>query len=257
MVKMTTKAEVIQLYKNLGETPLECIVRFRLENPSYKEVKMTYLGRLDPMAEGLMLVLAGDTRDKNKYLSLDKTYEFEVLWGFETDTYDVLGMVKGDGKMPKKLEERIEKMLDEVRKKKIQEYPPYSSRTVNGKPLFEYARENKIEEVEVPERGIKIFSIEHLNTRLIGKKELLEEINYKIGLVKGDFRQTEILENWSSVLQNTREEDFLISSFRASVSSGTYIRGLVHEMGKFFGDGATTFWIKRTRVGEYQLKNPN
>lgn len=214
---------------------------------------MTYLGRLDPMAEGLMLVLAHDTRGKDEYLKADKTYEFEVLWGFETDSYDVLGMVKGEGKMPKKIEERMEKMLDEIRVKKVQEYPPYSSRTVAGKPLFEYARENRIEEIEIPQRGIKIFSIEHLNTRLVGKEKLLEEIKYKIGLVKGDFRQKEILENWSSILQNTREEDFLISSFRASVSSGTYIRGLAHQMGEFFGDGAITFWIKRTRVGEYHL----
>lgn len=246
--------EVLSLYKNLGETPLECIERFRQENPKYQEIKMTYLGRLDPMAEGLLLVLAVNTKGKDAYLASDKTYEFEVLWGFETDTYDLLGLViEGEGQMPKKLEERMPSLLDSIRNKKVQEYPPYSSRTVDGKPLFEWAREKRIEVIDVPERGIKIFSIQHENTQLISKQKLLEEITKRINLVKGDFRQVEIIKTWQTTLQNTREQDFLISSFKASVSSGTYIRGLVHEMGKYFGSGAVTFWIKRTRVGEYIL----
>ena len=248
------ETKVLTLYKNLGETPLECIGRFRLENPEYKEVKMTYLGRLDPMAEGLLLVLSGNTKEREVYLSMDKAYEFEVLWGFNTDTYDCLGLVtSGQGQMPKKIEERIPSLLDTIRNKKIQEYPPYSSRTVEGKPLFEWARENRIEEIDVPSRGIKIFSIEHTDTRLVSKQELIKEIVGKINLVKGDFRQEEIINKWSTVLNESREEHFLVSSFKASVSSGTYIRGIAHEMGEYFGDGALAFWIKRTRVGEYIL----
>jgi tRNA pseudouridine55 synthase len=245
---------ILELYKNLGETPLECIERFRVANPEYKDQKMTYLGRLDPMAEGLLLVLAGNTRTKDEYLSADKTYEFEVLWGFDTDTYDILGKVtSGTGQMPKKLEERMSRLLDEIRKKKVQAYPAYSSRTVGGKPLFEWAREKKIEEIDIPQKGIKIFSIEHENTRLVSKNELLDEIIRRIDLVKGDFRQSETIGKWQDTLRETREQDFLISSFKTSVSSGTYIRGLAHDMGVFFETGAIAFWIKRTRVGGYQL----
>ena len=97
---MNAKSEIITLYKLVGETPLACIERFREDNPVYKQVNMTYLGRLDPMAEGVMPVLAGDTREKQKYLDFDKTYEFEVLWGFETDTYDILGLVTKVGSIP-------------------------------------------------------------------------------------------------------------------------------------------------------------
>jgi len=243
--------EVLKLYKNLGETPLECIERFRIENTEYKETKMTYLGRLDPMAEGLLLVLAGNTKRKNDFLTLDKTYEFEVMWGFETDTYDILGKVVERNKQPVNLEKKMEGLLKDIQKKKVQEYPPYSSRTVEGKPLFQWARENKIEEIEIPTRGIKIFSIEHTDTRILNGKDLLSEIFEKIDFVKGDFRQDEIKHIWS--LNLFPEDMVYLSSFKADVSTGSYIRGLAHEMGKMLACGGLALSIKRTRIGSVDI----
>lgn len=241
-------SEVIQLYKNLGETPLECIERFRLDKPEYKETNMTYLGRLDPMAEGLMLVLAGNTKDKDKYLSLDKTYEFEVLWGFATDTYDILGLVTNTSTMPQKLDFKMEKLLEEIREKKTQKYPIYSSKVFNKD--FMKVR-GKIIELDTPERGIKIFSIEHINTRLEKQEDVLDEISKKVNLVGGDFRQVEIRKGWEGVI--VPGEKVLISHFKASVSSGTFIRSLAHEMGQKLGTCALAYSIKRTRVGEYKI----
>lgn len=243
--------EVIKLYKNLGETPLECIERFRVENPAYKDKNMTYLGRLDPMAEGLLLVLSGNTRSKNEYLGLDKAYEFEVLWGFETDTYDLLGLVENTGSMPQKLDLKMERLLDDIRDKKTQVYPPYSSRTVNGRALHSWARAGKIDEIDIPEKSIRIFSIEHVNTKLEKCSDILQEILKKVNLVKGNFRQEEIKSRWREVID--KDEMCLVSHFRADVSSGTYIRSLAHEMGKKLSTFALAYSIKRTRVGEYEL----
>ena len=251
--QMTEKAEILKLYKNEGETPLECIYRFKAENPGYNDTKMTYLGRLDPMAEGLLLVLARDTRNKEEYLSLDKTYEFEVLWGFTSDTYDILGIVEGDGKSPIKLEGKIENLLKKISQKTVQAYPAFSSRTVSGKSLFMWARENKIEEIDIPERSIRIFSIEHLNTRLVTGRKILEEVSDRIGKVTGDFRQEKVSGSWQNTLIAKPNEYFMISHFRADVSSGTYIRGLANEMGKILGTGAVAWSIKRTRVGKHFL----
>ncbi|HRH25705.1 MAG TPA: hypothetical protein PLD99_01990 [Parcubacteria group bacterium] len=241
-------SEVIKLYKNLGETPLECIERFRAKNKGYEETNMTYLGRLDPMAEGVMLVLSGNTKDKDKYLSLDKTYEFEVLWGFETDTYDILGLVTNTGAMPAKLDFKMEKLLIEMREKKTQKYPIFSSKVFNKD--FMKVR-GKTSDLETPERGIKIFSIEHINTKIEKQEDILKEILDKIDLVKGDFRQTEIKDKWREVI--IPGEKVLISHFKASVSSGTYIRSLAHEMGQKLGTSALAYSIKRTRVGEYKI----
>ena len=250
---MTEKAEILQLYKNLGETPLECLHRFRAEHPEYVETKMTYLGRLDPMAEGLLLVLSGNTRDREQYLKLGKTYEFEVLWGFKSDSYDILGLVEHIDGGPQKLETKMSSLLNKIQQIKTQEYPVYSSRTVSGKSLFMWARENKIEEIDIPTRQIKVFSIEHIHTRAITGREILKEISEKIAKVSGDFRQKEIVNLWQNALIAKPNETFLISKFTADVSSGTYIRGLAHEMGKILKSGGLAWSIKRTRVGDFKL----
>ena len=244
--------EILKLYKNLGETPLETLQRFKAEHPEYTDTKMTYLGRLDPMAEGLLLVLAGNTTKRAEYLSLDKNYEFEVLWGFGSDTYDILGKVIPD-KTPQKLENKMEGLVEKISKKKTQLYPAYSSRTVSGKSLFMWARENKIEEIDIPERNIKIFSMEHVHTRYITGREILGEVKEKISKVTGDFRQKDILSTWQNALIAIPNETFLISKFKADVSSGTYVRGLANEMGKLLGTSALAWSIKRTRVGEYKI----
>lgn len=253
MAIMTAKAEILKLYKNLGETPLECLKRFKDAHLDYKETKMTYLGRLDPMAEGLLLVLAGNTRDKQVYLAQDKTYKFEVLWDFCSDTYDILGLVNASENSLQKPEQKMEKLLKEISKKKTQSYPPYSSKTVGGKSLFMWARENKIDEIDIPERQIKIFSLEHVHTRYVTGREILDQVLWKIDKVKGDFRQKEIIKSWQEVLRGKEDEKFLISKLEADVSSGTYIRGLAHEMGKILKTNALAWSIKRTRVGEYKI----
>ncbi len=243
-------AEILTLYKKMGETPLEALQRFKGENPQYAEAKMTYLGRLDPMAEGLLLVLAGDTRAKNEYLGLDKTYEFEVLWGFETDTYDILGLVE-TGLTPTKLESRISPLLKKIEKKTTQEYPLFSSRMF-GKDFLK-ARGMNIDGIEIPEKKIKIFDLSHIHTRYITGREILNEVTERIGKVEGDFRQNLILSSWQNTLIIKPNEMFLISKFKADVSSGTYIRGLAHQMGQILGSSALAWSIKRTRVGKYKL----
>lgn len=251
-------AEILTLHKNLGETPLECLGRYKAEHPEYKDTKMTYLGRLDPMAEGLLLVLAGDTKGREEFLSLDKTYEFEVLWGFETDTYDVLGLLQRE---PNFLSftlsagvptaKKFDSLLRKIKEKKTQEYPLFSSKMF-GKDFLK-ARGLNIEGIEIPEKNIKIFDISHIHTRYITGREVLSEVSEKIRKVNGDFRQEQILGSWQNALITMPNEMFLISKFKADVSSGTYIRGLAHEMGNHLKCGALAWSIKRTRVGEWKI----
>src|SRR4051812_27894414 len=119
------------VYKRRRETPLEALERFRLEFPRYKDEVLSYAGRLDPMAEGLLIVLVGDENKKRQeYLGLPKEYIVEILFGFETDTHDILGKVIY-AKSADVSKETLEKVLEASVGIFQEEYPLFSSRTVN------------------------------------------------------------------------------------------------------------------------------
>ncbi|MES2213631.1 MAG: hypothetical protein V4473_02220 [Patescibacteria group bacterium] len=274
------------LYKKLGETPLECIERFRNKNPELQGVSITYAGRLDPMAEGLLIVLSGDAvHEKEKYLGMSKTYFCEVLWGVETDTLDVLGLLAREnslsslflkhgvarGHSPASLSDRrpaygfknnesenfpsisnLQNILKACGGGKMQQqYPAYSSKPVNGTPLFQWAREGIINEIEIPSHEVELFDTKFVSRGEVLGSELLEKIKEKIGLVKGDFRQEEIVAGWEKFFDLQSENSFVIDTIQLTVSSGFYVRQFVADLAREFGTIATTFHIKRTQIGDF------
>lgn len=240
--------KVLYLEKKVGETPLETIERFKEENQEYKEEKMTYAGRLDPMAKGVLIVLVGfECKNKERYLGMDKEYEFEILWGFETDTYDILGLPQVSSHFSYGKEE-LKKSLEKLKGKQKQKYPPYSSMTVEGKQLFQWAREGRLGEIDIPDQVIEIYDIELLSEQKITKEELRKNITDRINLVKGDFRQEEILTNWNTILNSLDREEFEILKLKTKCSSGTYVRGIVNDLGKKLKTGAIAYSINRTKI---------
>ncbi len=244
---------IIVLNKKEGETPLEALELFRSKNKKYKDLPMTYAGRLDPMASGLLLVLAGDeTKNKEKYLGLDKEYDFEVLFGFATDTYDILGKILSKVSINitiKDLGKKIKENLSKFKGKFIQKYPLYSSKTVNGRQLFEYGRSG--EEVEIPEREVAVKSLKFIKLKKLKASKLLKDVEKRISKVNGDFRQKEILDIWNKNLSTNKEEIFYIASFHAKCSSGTYVRGIANSLGEEIGIPALAYSIKRTKIGKF------
>ncbi len=254
---MKKNSDVHVVYKNLGETPAEAVLRFKKENikenPELDFLPITYAGRLDPMAEGVLLLLSGqEVMNKEKFLDLPKTYEVEVLWGFGTDTLDILGIVNsGINNFPK--EEDIEKYLNKTKGLFEQMYPVYSSRPVGGKSLFQWAREGKINEIQIPKHEVQIFESCFLGRRNISGEELLKEVVSKVSLVNGDFRQKETIEKWNAILNSKEKENFIIDKISLKVSSGFYVRQFVCDMARELGLSGLTFHIKRTELGEYSV----
>lgn len=243
---------VFPINKKLGETPLEALDRLRVERPEYKESSMTYAGRLDPMAEGVLLVLTDeDNIRREEFLKLDKEYEFDVLWGVETDTYDVLGKIVAE-KIPAIFDKKdFARVIEKYQGIYNQPYPPYSSQPVAGKPLFQWAREGRLNEIEIPHKEIDIKKLEHVCDRRIITADLKEKNLGNIALVKGDFRQEEIAVGWQEFFAKYPSTIFTFSTFRATVTSGAYMRGLAHTFGRELGCGGIALRIVRTRVGKY------
>lgn len=245
--------KVIVLNKKEGETPLQALECFRAKHKEYKDLKMTYAGRLDPMASGVLLVLAGEeTKNKDKYLGLDKEYDFEILFGFATDTYDILGkVIKARNLIAKKedLEKIIQKELKNFKGKIIQAYPIYSSKTVLGKQLFQYAREGEI--VEIPEREIDVKKINLIKIKRIKGDALKNKIHKRIGSVVGDFRQKEIIKIWDKMIDENQY--YFVASLSVKCGSGTYVRGITNSLGENINIPALAWSIKRTKVGRYNI----
>ena len=248
-------SNILILNKEIGETPLEALEKTRIRVGISDNVPMTYAGRLDPMAEGVLIVLVGEEcKNKDKYLGLDKEYEVEVLFGFATDSYDILG--KSVSARTALAEPEARAVLAELLKFKgkfVQEYPAYSSKTVDGVQLHELANKGELPD-EMPTKEVEIYDIEIMKEREINSEVLLEEIKNKIAKVKGDFRQNEILELWQQNLQGLDPyKSFQVIKIKVACSSGTYMRTLAHNLGKNLGVPALAYSIKRTRAGEYRL----
>lgn len=239
---------VKRFYKNLGETPLEALDRFQLEFPEYKDEKLSYAGRLDPMAEGILLIMIGDAnQERERYLGLDKEYEFEVLFGVQTDTYDILGLVQ-DVDEAAVSRDGIEDVINTFKGAIELPYPPYSSKTVEGKALFQWAREERLDEIDIPTREVEIYSFDVIGERVLKGEEILNEVLKKVDLVNGDFRQDEIKERWKEKLADKGDQRFSLVTRRVKCSSGTYMRTLAHELGKKMGVGAIAYSIKRIDI---------
>lgn len=247
--------KVIVVYKKLGETPLECLNLLKVSRSELVGAPLTYAGRLDPMAEGLMIVLVGEEcKNKEQYLSLDKTYEFEILVGFETDTHDLLGLITNKVISNSSFDstQTLQKILDQFVGTFIQKYPSFSSKTVNGKQLFQLYKDDEMPK-EIPEHEVTIYDLRQTNSRIISKEELQTEIIRRIKLVHGDFRQEKIIREWLNVFRESNQKEYQIISCVMECSSGTYVRQLVSDISNKVGVPMVTHSIKRTQIGEYNL----
>lgn len=244
---------VLNLYKRKSETPLQTIERYVKKHSEYKKVKMTYAGRLDPMAEGLLVVLTGEkNKEREAYTGLDKDYEFEFMLGVETDTFDILGKITSVSDVEVKQNE-VSKAIMKYSGTFSQKYPPYSSKVLDGVPLFELARTGKLNHEKLPVHDVVVSKIEIIESKIVGKEELEKHVLDSIKKVSGDFRQTEILEMWDGYFGSKAPEKVTLFKAKVSCGSGFYVRQLVSDLGKDLRTGAVTISILRTRVGEFSL----
>lgn len=246
------KENLFLVYKNLGETPLEALDRLRLDK-NLGNMPLTYAGRLDPAAEGLLLILGGETcKEKDTYLGLPKTYTAQILFGIATDTHDLLGVPTSSLHVLPNIAtftESLQNILQTYPSTFIQSYPAYASKTVQGKPLFTYARER--EAVLLPDHEVTVHAIKLEKMEEITSADIGERVTRLLSLVKGDFRQEAIGNAWKEILQ--RDRKYCMATVTLMVSSGFYVRVFADTLGEELGTSATLFSLIRTQVGSYTL----
>lgn len=181
---------IINKQKNFTSHDVVNVIRKKLNIK-----KVGHTGTLDPNATGVLPILVGKATKISKYLiEHDKTYIATIKLGEKTDTGDNEGQVIEEKLVPTDLkEEDINNTLQSFLGKQKQVPPMYSAIKINGKKLYEYAREGK--EVKLEAREVEIYKIqllEYKNSKIKFEVEcskgtyirtLCEDIAKKLGTV--------------------------------------------------------------------------
>jgi len=253
----------VTLQKAVGQTPLHSLQLYQTKHPEMIEVPMAYAGRLDPMAEGKLLVLLGDEcKVQEKYHNLDKEYLFEVLFGVSSDTADVLGLLEMC-QVPTISPESIKSILPKFIGDIELPYPHFSSKTVQGKPLHVWKLEGRIGEIEIPTKRSTIYRLELQSLSSYSAQEVFKYASKKIETIPkvteesktlgNDFRRADVRLCWQAFMdKNEAEKKYFVARFICIASSGTYMRTLAGLIAKELHTCGLAYSINRTKIGTYK-----
>lgn len=180
--------------------------------------KIGHAGTLDPEVTGVLPIAIGQATKLIEMMhTRPKEYIGTGLFGYSTDSYDATGTVLKAKKLIQpfsgaEIQENMNKFVGEI----VQVPPIYSAVKVNGKHLYEYAREEI--EVERPQRKVEVKQY-----------DLTKEPVFDI---------------------NTGQESF---DFKIKCSKGTYVRSLVNDLGEKLDCPATMTYLRRTASSGFDI----
>ena len=225
---------VINVYKEAGMTSFDVVARLR---KILNTRKIGHAGTLDPDAVGVLPVCVGNATKLCDMLT-DETKEYVAVLrlGISTDTQDTTGRILSrDTSVLKTLSDKEIKDTIMGFVGSIEQVPPmYSALKVNGKKLYELAREG----IEVQRKARKI-TIEEIEILDIPQQEL------------DGLHNISIEENDPEAVNGIHK----ILKLRVVCSKGTYIRTLCHDIGSKLGCGGCMQHLERTRVGRFTLQD--
>jgi tRNA pseudouridine55 synthase len=205
---------IILIDKEKGFTSHDVVAKLR---GILKTKKIGHSGTLDPEATGLLVVGINKGTKIMKYINQDeKTYQATALIGRTTDTLDDDGTILEEVKVTS-YPENIKEILKSFQGEYTFEIPIYSAVKVNGKKLYEYAREGKRPDVDLL-KTVSIYDIQLLNKPII-------------------------------------KEDFLYIDYQVHASKGLYVRSLSKDIGAALGYPAYNYQLRRTKAGKFDIND--
>lgn len=207
---MTNGILIINKPKNYTSRDIVNIVSKKL-----KTKQIGHTGTLDPLATGVLVLTIGTATKISELITQEKKeYIATMTFGIKTDTLDITGnIINNEDCIISK--EEILNCLNSFKKTYEQEVPIYSAVKVNGKKLYEYARNN--EEVILPKKKVTIHEIELLDYNIIDNKTVVK--------------------------------------FKCLVSKGTYIRSLINDIASNLNKFAVMSDLQRTKQGNYKIED--
>lgn len=202
---------ILIVNKEAGYTSRDIV---NLIGKKFNTRKVGHTGTLDPSATGVLVVCIGKALKVCELLtSNEKEYIAGVTLGIETDTLDMDGSILSTEIVDIE-RDKIREAVDSFKGIYLQEVPKYSAVKVNGRKLYEYARQGI--EVKLPKKEVNIADI-----------EIADKIEYK--------------------------DEKVYFKIKCTVSKGTYIRSLVRDIGNKLGVRAVMNSLERTRQGKFSI----
>lgn len=209
---------ILNLYKPKGISSFNFISKVKR---LFGYSKVGHAGTLDPLAEGVLIVLTDkDTKKQNDYMKQDKVYVAEVLLGAFSESFNLEKPLTFSEKAPQIFQNQINELLNSLHGELALPAPIYSAKVIAGKRLYKYAKQGKTN-IELP-----------VVTSLIKNIKLLEINEF----------------------QND-SQSYPLLKIEISCSSGTYIRALANFIGEKLNTKGVLFSLIRTRVGDFELEN--
>lgn len=218
---------ILNVYKPKEWTSFDVVAKIRgmlRKSTGKKKIKVGHAGTLDPLAEGVLIILTGhDTKKQDLIMKKPKEYVANIAFGATSPTYDLEGGLAFTKSIPAL--ENIKAELPNYQESFIgvleQKVPVFSAAKVDGQRLYNKARQGEIEDVEIPTKTVVIHRFEF-----------------------EDFFEQEFEGHLLPVLK-----------CRIICGSGTYVRSIAHDLGEMLGCGGVLTHLVRTRVGEFKVEN--
>jgi tRNA pseudouridine55 synthase len=261
---------IITVWKQIGETPLQALERARKDYHLEGVEPACFTGRLDPMAQGIQINLFGqDVYDKqDDYNSCSKTYSFMAILGISTTSYDPLGDITDIVDIPYDKAMRFHTAMMNMKGKIIQPFPPCSAYRYKGHPLWWHAKHGSLP-IIMPSKEREIYEVKVKVKVKVKEGKGKEDIDLKpVHLPVSTYRRSVIsdikdVQNFSDGSGSDFNCEEVIKAWRGlragigiwrveyevTVSSGTYIRSLVHNLGVELGVPAHASRITRLKIG--------
>jgi tRNA pseudouridine55 synthase len=246
-------AAIVSVWKKIGETPLQAMERARKEHHLEDMNPACFTGRLDPMAQGIMVNLFGTAvkEYQDRYNACNKVYRFHAILGISTASYDAMGNIIDIQELSYDTAMKFHNKILSLKGKFAQAFPPYSAMRYKGRPLWWHAKKGSLPQ-NMPAKEREIYSIKEL-TKPISldvktyRRGAISDIKDVISSNEGSdgFNCDKIIREWRDLDPNIQ---LWRIQYEATVSSGTYIRSLVHDLGHQLDIPAHAARITRTSI---------
>ncbi|KAH9952043.1 pseudouridylate synthase 4 [Amylocystis lapponica] len=222
-------------------------------------VKIGQGGTLDPLADGVLVVGVGKgTKRLGEFLDCVKEYRTTCLLGCETDSYDSEGAQVRVAPWLHVTREKVEATLDQFRGEIMQAPPIFSALKMDGKPLYEYARNGIPLPRPIEKRKVTVHSLEITDWKgsdhafRFPEKKFTEEQKKAVEKALQGVQDGATVKDEPEAQEGAAEPTAFVLSMK--VSGGTYVRSIVHDLGHALGSAAHVVTLTRARQSRFALE---